>query len=99
MCACFVEAVRPYAEGMISRYDDTHEPRAFGDGIQSLGVSTMLVEAGGWHEADPEPMTRLHFHGMLNTLHAIATDKYQAADHQIYEDLPEVELAAARTIA
>ncbi len=89
MCTCFVEAVRPYAEGMISRYDDSHEPRAFGDGIQSLGVATMLVEAGGWYEADPEPMTRLHFHGMLATLHAIATDKYRAADPQIYEDLPE----------
>ncbi len=89
MCAVFVEAVRPYAEGMISRYDDEYEPRAFGDGIQSLGVSTMLVEAGGWPDADPEPMTRLHFHGMLNTLHAIATDKYRAADAQIYEDLPE----------
>jgi hypothetical protein len=89
MCTCFVEAVRPYAEGMISRYDDTYEPRAFGDGIQSLGVSTMLVEAGGWPDADPEPMTRLHFHGMLATLHAIATDKYREADPQIYEALPE----------
>lgn len=89
MCTCFVEAVRPYAEGMISRYDDTHEPRAFGDGIQSLGVATMLVEAGGWPEADPEPMTRLHFHGMLATIHAIATEKYREADHQIYEDLPQ----------
>jgi len=89
MCTCFVEAVRPHAEGMISRYDDSHEPRAFGDGIQSLGISTMLVEAGGWMNDDPEPMTRLHFHGMLNTLHAIATDKYLAADVQTYEDLPE----------
>jgi hypothetical protein len=89
MCACFVDAVRPYALGMISRYDDTHEPRAFGDGIQSLGVSTMLVEAGGWHEDDPEPIVRLHFHGMLNTLHVIATDKFREADHQIYEDLPK----------
>ena len=89
MCTCFVESVRPFAEGMISRYDDTYEPRAFGDGIQSLGVATMLVEAGGWPEADCEPITRLHFHGMLATLHAIATDKYLAADHQIYEALPE----------
>jgi hypothetical protein len=90
MCAFFVEAVRPYAQGMISRYDDSYEPRAFGDGIQSLGIATMLVEAGGWPDAaDVEPMTRLHFHGLLNTLHAIATDKYLAADAQIYEDLPE----------
>jgi hypothetical protein len=89
MCACFIDSVQPYALGMISRYDDTHEPRAFGDGVQSLGVSTMLVEAGGWHEDDPEPIVRLHFHGMLNTLHAIATDKYQSADHQVYDDLPK----------
>jgi hypothetical protein len=89
MCACFVDAVRPYALGMISRYDDTHEPRAFGDGIQSLGVSTMLVEAGGWHEDDPEPIVRLHFHGMLNTLDAIATDKYKSVDYQVYDDLPK----------
>jgi Zinc carboxypeptidase len=89
MCTCFVEAVRPHAQGMISRYDDAYEPRAFGDGIQSLGIATMLVEAGGWPEADPEPMTRLHFHGLLATLHAIATDKYRAADTHIYEDLPE----------
>lgn len=89
MCTCFVEAVRSFAEGMISRYDDTHEPRAFGDGIQSLGVATMLVEAGGWPDVDPEPITRLHFHGMLATLHAIAIDKHLAADKQIYEALPE----------
>jgi hypothetical protein len=89
MCTCFVEAVRPFATNMISRYDDTYEPRAFGDGIQSLGVATMLVEAGGWHEADVEPMTRLHFHGLVSTLHAIATDKYLAADAKVYEDLPE----------
>jgi hypothetical protein len=49
----------------------------------------MLVEAGGWPDVDPEPITRLHFHGMLATLHAIATDKYREADPQIYEDLPE----------
>lgn len=89
MCTVFVEAVRPHAKGMISRYDDSHEPRAFGDGIQSLGISTMLVEAGGWPEADVEPMTRLHFHGLLNTLHAIATNRHLAADAKVYEDLPE----------
>ncbi|HEX5470547.1 MAG TPA: M14 family zinc carboxypeptidase, partial [Lacipirellulaceae bacterium] len=51
MCAVFVEAVRPIIPGMISRYDDTHEPRAFGDTIQATGASTMLVEAGGWTDA------------------------------------------------
>jgi hypothetical protein len=89
MCSCFVEAVRPYAEGMISRYDDTYEPRAFGDTTQAAGTATMLVEAGGWTDADYEPLTRLHFHGLLQTLHAIATDRYRQADVTVYESLPE----------
>jgi hypothetical protein len=89
MCAYFVEAVRPHAEGMISRYDDTFEPRAFGDTIQSLGTATMLVEAGGWPDPDIEPLTRLHFHGMLTTLHGIATEEYRDSDVKIYESLPE----------
>ncbi len=89
MCAVFVEAVRPIIPGMISRYDDTHEPRAFGDTIQATGASTMLVEAGGWTDADIEPVTRVHFHGMLTTLHAIATDKCGDADVEVYRTLPE----------
>src|SRR3954447_1348495 len=89
MCAVFVEAVRPIVPGMISRYDDAHEPRAFGDTIQATGASTMLVEAGGWTEADVERLTRVHFHGMLATIHAIATDQCGAVDLKIYEELPE----------
>jgi len=88
LCACFVEAVRPYAARMISRYDDTYEPRAFGELIQSLGTATMLVEAGGWHEPDPEPLTRLHFHGLLVTLHVIATGEFEKANLDAYETLP-----------
>ncbi len=93
MCATFVEAVRPIVPGMISRYDDTHEPRAFGDTIQATGASTMLVEAGGWTDADIEPLTRVHFHGMLTTLAAIATDKDRDADIKDYESLPESNAA------
>ncbi len=89
MCATFVEAVRPTVAGMISRYDDEHEPRAFGDTIQATGAATMLVEAGGWSSDDIEQVTRVHFHGMLSTLHAIATDAYLKADINVYEKLPQ----------
>jgi Zinc carboxypeptidase len=89
LAATFVEAVRPFAQGMISRYDDEFEPRAFGDTIQASGVVTMLVEAGGWPEADSEPLVRLHFHGLLTTLHAIASGRFADVDPQIYESLPK----------
>ena len=92
VAAVFAAAVRPDVEragGGISRYDDTYEPRAFGDTIQATGCATVLLEAGGWPESDPEPMVRLHFRGMLATLEAIATDKLRDFDPQIYESLPE----------
>jgi hypothetical protein len=89
MSACFVQAVRPYADGMISRYDDEFEPRAFGDTIQATGAATMLIEAGGWPDPDAEPLVRLHFHGLLKTLHAIATGHIKDFDPKIYESLPE----------
>jgi N-acyl-D-aspartate/D-glutamate deacylase len=49
----------------------------------------MLVEAGGWPGADPEPLVRLHFHGLLATLHAIGTGRVDNFDPQVYESLPE----------
>lgn len=92
VATCFIQAVRPdvdHVDGMVSRYDDTYEPRAFGDWIQSTGAATVLVEAGGWPEADPEPLVRLHFHGLLAALQAIATDSYRMADRAVYDSLPE----------
>jgi predicted deacylase len=89
VAAAFVQAVRTDAEGMISRYDDEFEPRAFGDTIQAMGCATILVEAGGWPGPDPEPLVRLHFHGILATLHAIATDKLGDIDLKLYESLPQ----------
>ena len=91
VAACFVTATRAdvdHAGGILSKYDDTFEPRAFGDWVQSTGAATVLVEAGGWPAADAEPLVRLHFHGLLTSLHAIATEDYRNADAAIYDALP-----------
>jgi hypothetical protein len=48
----FVEAVRPKADGMISRYVAEYMPWSFGERVQAMGVITVLVEAGGWPDAD-----------------------------------------------
>lgn len=92
VASCIAQSVRPdvdHVDGMISRYDDTYERRAFGDWIQSTGAATVLIEAGGWPEDDPEPLVRLHFQGLLAALHAIATDSYRSADPAVYLALPE----------
>jgi len=35
-----------YIPGHIGRYDDAHNPNCFGDYIQNMGISTVLIEAG-----------------------------------------------------
>jgi hypothetical protein len=76
--------------GHLTRYDDSFNPRAFGDLMQSWGTSTVLIESGGWRD-DPEKqyLRKVNFVALLSALDAIATGSYAAADPALYEELPE----------
>jgi hypothetical protein len=87
MASWFRQAVEPYCEGMVARYDAEYMPRAFGDSMQSWGVSTILVEAGGWPGRDRAELVRVHYTGLVSTLQAIATDAYRKAEPAAYETL------------
>jgi hypothetical protein len=89
LASVFARAITPAAKGSIARYDDTFEPRAFGDNMQKWGTSTLLVESG--HAAgDPEKqlIRKLNFTGILTCLYAIATGEYARARISDYEVLP-----------
>lgn len=75
--------------GRIARYDDTFNPRAFGDLMQQWGTSTVLIESGALPD-DPEKqrLRALNVTGLLAALDAIATGSYAAADPDAYESLP-----------
>jgi hypothetical protein len=75
--------------GRIARYDDTFNPRAFGDLMQQWGTSTVLIESGALPE-DPEKqrLRALNVAALLAALDAIATGSYRAADPNAYESLP-----------
>lgn len=88
LAACFVEAVKSSAPGMVSRYVAEYMPWAFGEWVQSRGVVTLLVEAGGWPGPDPAPLVEAHFDGLLATLVAIADGSYLSADPGDYDQLP-----------
>ena len=53
VAAAIRTAVEPLVPGHIARYDDTFNPRAFGNLMQSWGTSTVLIESGGWQN-NPE---------------------------------------------
>ena len=89
VAAGIVEALAGEIPGRIAKYDDTYNPRAFGDLMQRLGMSTLLIESGAL-PGDPEKqrLRALTVAAILSGLDAIATRSYERADPARYERLP-----------
>jgi len=83
------KALEPYLEGHISKYDADYMPRSFGDSMQSWGVSTVLIESGGWYEERDEFLQKINFIALLSSFDAIANGSYEKADPQLYDSLKE----------
>jgi len=89
LCAAFARIAGRFAPGGLARYDDTFEPRAFGDNMQKWGTSTMLVESGhAPGDPDKESIRRLNFTGILATLFGIATGELLHEPTGPYDLLP-----------
>ena len=74
----------------LSRYDDTFNPRAFGDLMQQWRTSTVLIESGGLPD-DPEKQRLRGYNvaAILAALDAIATGTYELANPAAYDGLPQ----------
>lgn len=83
------QALAPYLSGHISKYDADYMPRAFGDSMQNWGVSTVLIESGGWQENRYEFLQEMNFIALLSCFKAIADGSYKQADASAYDFLPE----------
>ncbi|MHB1222497.1 MAG: M14 family metallopeptidase [Gemmatimonadaceae bacterium] len=75
--------------GRVARYDDSFNPRAFGDLMQKWGTSTVLIESGALPD-DPEKqrLRTMNVVAILSSLDAMATGRYATADPRIYDALP-----------
>lgn len=76
--------------GRVAKYDDSFNPRAFGDLMQQWGSSTVLIESGALPD-DPQKqrLRGLNVAAIMGALDAIATGHYASADPDAYESLPE----------
>lgn len=82
-------ALAPFVAGHITRYDDSYEPRAFGDHFQALGTSTLLIESGHWPKDPYKSMIRtLNLMAMLSGLCGIAEGTFANAALDQYTSLP-----------
>lgn len=79
-----------YLPDQVAKYSDAHEPRGFGDTFQKKGISTILIESGGYQN-DPQKqyIRKLNFYVLLSALHAVATEAYEKEDIEQYHSIPE----------
>ena len=76
--------------GHIARYDDEFEPRAFGDNFTKDGVSTILIEAGGWGlDSDREYVRKLFFSALVKSLLLILDNSFTEQNENEYFNIPE----------
>ncbi len=88
VASLLIDAMRPLIGDHIAKYDDTFNPRAFGDLMGAWGASTVLIESGGW-AGDPQKqhLRKTNFVGILMALDGIATGRYESFGPEPYERL------------
>lgn len=84
------KALQAKVPGKVAKYDDAFDPRCFGDTFQGMGISTILIESGGYYQ-DPEKqfIRKLNFLALLNAFEAIANGSYIKEDINDYEMIPQ----------
>jgi hypothetical protein len=89
VAAVIRNSVEPLVEGHITKYDESFNPRAFGDLMQQWGTSTVLIESGGWRD-DPEKqhLRKANFVALVAAFDAIADGSFAQAAVRDYESLP-----------
>lgn len=83
------EALQSFIPGHLGRWNDEHEPRAFGDNVAKWGSSLILIESGGYKEdTEKQFIRKLNFVAILTGLQAIAEKSYTHYKLATYEALP-----------
>lgn len=77
--------------GKTGRWKDEFEPRAVGETFQQAGVSTILIESGGYHdEASKQYVRKLNFDALLHSFKQIASEqRYRNGEAEaVYANIP-----------
>ncbi len=83
-------ALQQLIPGQVARYDDRFEPRAFGDNIQKLGTSTILIESGPYpNDPEKQHVRLMNYVALITAIYSIAESSYQVRIQQDYEAIPD----------
>ncbi len=87
VCTVIYDALSPKIPGQISRYDDSFNPRAFGDLISAWGTPVVLIETGGWYGKSEGELVELNFIALLSVFRSIADGSVEKANPSTYESI------------
>jgi len=87
ICAVIVEALSPFIYGHIGRYDDSFNPRAFGDMISQWGTPVILIETGALRGKNEMDLVQLNFIAFASALSALAGGRVEEANPALYDAL------------
>jgi hypothetical protein len=87
LCAVMVEALAPFIYGHIGRYDDSFNPRAFGDNISQWGTPVILIETGALKGMSGHDLAGLNFVALSAALKALADGSAEEANPAVYDAL------------
>jgi hypothetical protein len=88
--ACMKASLEAQLPGKIGLFDDTHEPRAFGDNFQRSGTATMLIEGGRIiGDKESQLVRKMVFAAILAGLQAISTKAYAELTLNDYFSIPK----------
>jgi hypothetical protein len=87
LCAVMVEALAPFIYGHVGRYDDSFNPRAFGDMISQWGTPVILIETGALKGTSGHDLAGLNFVALSAALKALADGSAEEANPAVYDAL------------
>jgi Zinc carboxypeptidase len=87
LCAVMVEALAPFIYGHIGRYDDTFNPRAFGDLISQWGTPVILIETGALKGKSNDDLVGINFVAFAASLKSLSDGSVEEANPAVYDAL------------
>lgn len=78
-----------YIPDKVAKYSDTFMPNAFGDMVQKIGISTILIESG-WYIGDYEKqfVRKLNFVAIMSAIESIVDKSFDSEDIKLYNNIP-----------
>lgn len=92
VCVEIKNIVERFYPGVVARYDDEFEPRAFGDNFQKWGTSSILIESGGYfNDFEKQDIRKMNFLALTGSIYSITNNLYEQNLIEKYFEIPENE--------